>query len=439
MCQPLPGPRCSQHAREKFVAADGRLTALRGQRAAALAVGDDAEAASVEARLFDAGMDVEEARREYDATPDGLTDLRGRLERAVSNTDRAELDRRLQGGEDRYEQAREALAQVELRRRVLQAHRALVTDRRLRPDDGSDPNERFKDLARQATADPNLAAPDGTVEDLDAYTSGPVHPDRVAAYALHTMSAEKSAAMDVRSAEHDKVSAAETAHIRQVSQAALEHAHMTAAKVVQPGDTMTYEVEDTDYGRLKTVTGTVEARVGDDEMAVRRADGTPDQLPVTSHPLVKAENDRYLAANLKPRTPLPDGYRPATCRGDHRPPWLGAAALRKETDRVQLKSAAVRKSGPLPATLSTSGGQLNDRAKTILSVAGKRYPSSHARERAISEQTGLSSTAFQQNLNAIIDHDQAEVYSPSVVRALRAQRDKRSAYRSPQGLASSRP
>ncbi|AEW94810.1 MULTISPECIES: DUF3263 domain-containing protein [Streptomycetaceae] len=73
--------------------------------------------------------------------------------------------------------------------------------------------------------------------------------------------------------------------------------------------------------------------------------------------------------------------------------------------------------GPEPA--------LDERSRAVLAVAAASWPSVGARERAVRERLGMSSTRYYQLLNALLDDPRAMAHAPATVKRLRAARAAR--------------
>jgi hypothetical protein len=72
---------------------------------------------------------------------------------------------------------------------------------------------------------------------------------------------------------------------------------------------------------------------------------------------------------------------------------------------------------------------LSDRARAVLAVAVRQWPSPGAKDRAIREELGMSPTRYYQLLNALLDDPRALAHDPVTVNRLRSVRDRRRAHR----------
>ncbi|MFG2194630.1 DUF3263 domain-containing protein [Streptomyces sp. NPDC048639] len=79
-------------------------------------------------------------------------------------------------------------------------------------------------------------------------------------------------------------------------------------------------------------------------------------------------------------------------------------------------------------TRGESGG-LSDRDRAVLAVERRSWSGPGAKERAIRERLGLSSTRYYQLLNALLDDPHALAHDPVTVNRLRRVRDARRANR----------
>ena len=119
MCLKRPGPRCSQHAAQRLARARAAHAAAR-RTLADLQAGGSADAAALqtaERRVFDTGMTVHEANRDFDATRGGIEALRQRVD-AGEEALRPRLDAAVQ----RYTDQMDAWKQSQ--RPAVQAPRA---------------------------------------------------------------------------------------------------------------------------------------------------------------------------------------------------------------------------------------------------------------------------------------------------------------------------
>jgi hypothetical protein len=78
----------------------------------------------------------------------------------------------------------------------------------------------------------------------------------------------------------------------------------------------------------------------------------------------------------------------------------------------------------IPRT-SVRGAELDDRAREILDFEREAWKLAVAKERAIRERFGFSTTRYHQLLNRIVDTPAALSYDPMLVRRLRRVREAR--------------
>lgn len=69
--------------------------------------------------------------------------------------------------------------------------------------------------------------------------------------------------------------------------------------------------------------------------------------------------------------------------------------------------------------------ELSARDRAVLDLAGRPWPGTGARDRAVRERLGMSPTAYLQLLNALLDDPLALAYAPVTVNRLRAGREER--------------
>jgi hypothetical protein len=75
---------------------------------------------------------------------------------------------------------------------------------------------------------------------------------------------------------------------------------------------------------------------------------------------------------------------------------------------------------------------LSERDMRVLAFERGTWRSAGAKEQAIAENMGMSSTRYYQLLNALIDSPEALKFDPVLIKRLRAQRARRQRMRSPQ-------
>ncbi len=75
---------------------------------------------------------------------------------------------------------------------------------------------------------------------------------------------------------------------------------------------------------------------------------------------------------------------------------------------------------------------LSERDMRVLAFERGTWRNAGAKEQAIAEVLGLSSTRYYQLLNELIDSPEALKFDPVLVKRLRAQRARRQRMRSPQ-------
>jgi Protein of unknown function (DUF3263) len=73
---------------------------------------------------------------------------------------------------------------------------------------------------------------------------------------------------------------------------------------------------------------------------------------------------------------------------------------------------------------TTPGGELSERDRAVLDIAGRTWTGPGPRERAIRERLDISPTAYFQMLNALLDDPRALRHAPVTVNRLRAERDR---------------
>ncbi|MFI1097462.1 DUF3263 domain-containing protein [Streptomyces sp. NPDC020917] len=74
-------------------------------------------------------------------------------------------------------------------------------------------------------------------------------------------------------------------------------------------------------------------------------------------------------------------------------------------------------------------GELSERDRAVLDIAGRTWPGPGPRERAIRERLDISPTAYFQLLNALLDDPRALAHAPVTVNRLRAERERHRAGR----------
>ncbi|WP_380278239.1 DUF3263 domain-containing protein [Kitasatospora purpeofusca] len=74
-------------------------------------------------------------------------------------------------------------------------------------------------------------------------------------------------------------------------------------------------------------------------------------------------------------------------------------------------------------------GALDERDRAVLELEGRSWRTAGAKERAVREELGLSSTRYYQLLNALLDRPEALAHAPVLVNRLRRVRDARRAAR----------
>ncbi|MEV8328034.1 DUF3263 domain-containing protein [Kitasatospora sp. NPDC059811] len=70
-------------------------------------------------------------------------------------------------------------------------------------------------------------------------------------------------------------------------------------------------------------------------------------------------------------------------------------------------------------------GELSERDLAVLALEGRQWRTAGAKERAIREELGLSSTRYYQLLNALLDRPEALAHAPVLVNRLRRIREAR--------------
>jgi hypothetical protein len=93
-----------------------------------------------------------------------------------------------------------------------------------------------------------------------------------------------------------------------------------------------------------------------------------------------------------------------------------------------MDSVTARQTQPEPAQ------ELSERDQSVLDFERQWWKYAGAKEQAIREQFGMSSTRYYQVLNAIIDRPEALVHDPLLVRRLRRLRAARQRARSARRL-----
>ncbi|MFJ8478430.1 DUF3263 domain-containing protein [Kitasatospora sp. NPDC094011] len=69
--------------------------------------------------------------------------------------------------------------------------------------------------------------------------------------------------------------------------------------------------------------------------------------------------------------------------------------------------------------------ELSERDRAVLALEGRQWRTAGAKERAIREELGLSSTRYYQLLNALLDREEALAFAPVLVNRLRRIREAR--------------
>ncbi|AUY50292.1 DUF3263 domain-containing protein [Streptomyces sp. CB01881] len=72
-----------------------------------------------------------------------------------------------------------------------------------------------------------------------------------------------------------------------------------------------------------------------------------------------------------------------------------------------------------------SVGELSERDVAVLELEGRQWRTAGAKERAVREELGLSSTRYYQLLNALLDRPEALAHAPVLVNQLRRVREAR--------------
>ncbi len=70
-------------------------------------------------------------------------------------------------------------------------------------------------------------------------------------------------------------------------------------------------------------------------------------------------------------------------------------------------------------------GGLDARDRAVLALEGRSWRTAGAKERAVREELGLSSTRYYQLLNALLDRPEALAHAPVLVNRLRRVREAR--------------
>ncbi|MFF2143009.1 DUF3263 domain-containing protein [Kitasatospora sp. NPDC101155] len=70
-------------------------------------------------------------------------------------------------------------------------------------------------------------------------------------------------------------------------------------------------------------------------------------------------------------------------------------------------------------------GELSERDRAVLALEGRQWRTAGAKERAIREELGLSSTRYYQLLNGLLDREEALAAAPVLVNRLRRVREAR--------------
>lgn len=106
MCKPKPGPRCTPHIRARLDNAAARIDSARA------ALNEHPNHARLQRRVAAAEAAHRDTRDLYDSTPGGQNELRAALAVEPDSDRRAELTRRLDGGERLRAEQTEALRRV---------------------------------------------------------------------------------------------------------------------------------------------------------------------------------------------------------------------------------------------------------------------------------------------------------------------------------------
>lgn len=73
--------------------------------------------------------------------------------------------------------------------------------------------------------------------------------------------------------------------------------------------------------------------------------------------------------------------------------------------------------------------ELSEREIAVLELEGRQWRTAGAKERAIREELGLSSTRYYQLLNGLLDREEALAHDPVLVNRLRRVREAKRAAR----------
>ncbi|WP_354641860.1 DUF3263 domain-containing protein [Kitasatospora camelliae] len=74
-------------------------------------------------------------------------------------------------------------------------------------------------------------------------------------------------------------------------------------------------------------------------------------------------------------------------------------------------------------------GRLDERELAVLALEGRQWRTAGAKERAIREELGISSTRYYQVLNGLLDREEALAQAPVLVNRLRRLREEKRAAR----------
>lgn len=91
-----------------------------------------------------------------------------------------------------------------------------------------------------------------------------------------------------------------------------------------------------------------------------------------------------------------------------------------------------------PVAVTDMTASVSERAEEILAFERAWWQYAGAKEDAILERFGLSSTAYYQLLNALLDDEAAQAFDPLLVKRLKRQRAERQRQRAASRTASSR-
>lgn len=91
-----------------------------------------------------------------------------------------------------------------------------------------------------------------------------------------------------------------------------------------------------------------------------------------------------------------------------------------------------------PVAVTDMTASVSERAEAILAFERAWWQYAGAKEDAIAEHFGLSSSAYYQLLNALLDDEAAQAFDPLLVKRLKRQRAQRQRERAASRTASSR-